>query len=247
MWVNTLARVYQMCYTIWVMNPIATLEASQKKAKLPEIHSGDTVRVHQRITEGKKSRVQVFEGLVIRYSKAGSLQAIITVRKIASGVGVEKSWLVHSPSVEKIQVVKRSKVRRAFLSYMRDRSGKSARLAEMGFDKEATNTADNRTANQIAEEESKTKEAQKEQAEVKKDVDATADKDAKDDEARQVEESTEDIAKEEDKKAAQDDATPASDNEPKDAPADEKVNSDGNDEQQEAAEEFKEGVDKAGK
>ena len=244
MWVNTLARVYQMCYTIWVMNPIATLEASQKKAKLPEIHSGDTVRVHQRITEGKKSRVQVFEGLVIRYSKAGSLQAIITVRKIASGVGVEKSWLVHSPSVEKIQVVKRSKVRRAFLSYMRDRSGKSARLAEMGFDKEATNAADNRTATQIAEE---SKAAEEEAKIAKEEEKLDGDKAAKNDEALQVEESTEDVAKEEDKKAVQDDATPASDNEPKDAPADEKVNSDGNDEQQEAAEEFKDGVDKAEK
>ncbi len=233
-----------MCYTIWVMNPIATLEASQKKAKLPEIHSGDTVRVHQRITEGKKSRIQVFEGLVIRYSKPGSLQAIITVRKIASGVGVEKSWLVHSPSVEKIQVVKRSKVRRAFLSYMRDRSGKSARLAEMGFDKEATNAADHRTATQIAEE---AKAADEEAKIAKEEEKIDGDKAAKNDEAKQVEESTEDVAKEEDKKAAEDDATPASDNEPKDAPADEKVNSDGNDEQQEAAEEFKDGVDKADK
>jgi large subunit ribosomal protein L19 len=221
------------------MNAISTLEASQKKTKIAEIHVGDTVRVHQRITEGKKSRVQVFEGLVIRYSKSGSLQAIITVRKIASGIGVEKSWLVHSPNVEKIQVVKRSKVRKAFLSYMRDRRGKSARLAEMGFDKDAVNASDNRTTAQIADEE---------QAKVaKEEKELDGDKAAKDDKARQVEESTDDIARDEDKKAAESDATPASDNEPKDAPQDEKINSDGNDEQQEAAEEFQQGVDRGQK
>ncbi len=99
------------------MNAIANLESSQKKTKLPSINVGDTVKIHQRITEGKKSRVQIFEGLVIRYRKTNSLQAFITVRKIASGVGVEKSWFVHNPTIEKIQVVKRSKVRRAF-SYL---------------------------------------------------------------------------------------------------------------------------------
>jgi large subunit ribosomal protein L19 len=229
------------------MNPIATLEASQKKTKIAEIHPGDTVRVHQRISEGKKSRVQVFEGLVIRYNKPNSLQAIITVRKIASGVGVEKSWLVHSPSVEKIQVVKRSKVRRAFLSYMRDRSGKSARLAEMGFDKEATNVSDNRTAKQIAEETGK--DAQKEQEKIAKEEERLdGDKAAKDDVMNQPDtENTDDVAKKENKEAADQDPTPASDNEPNNAPKQEKINSDGNDEQQEAAEEFAQGVDKADK
>lgn len=229
------------------MNAITELETSQKKTKIAEIHVGDTVRVHQRITEGKKNRVQVFEGLVIRYSKAGSLQAIITVRKIASGIGVEKSWLVHSPNVERIQVMKRSKVRRAFLSYMRDRSGKSARLAEMGFDKEAVNVADNRTAKQIAEEDGG--KAEKEQEKIAKDEEKLdGDKSAKDDVLNQPDtENTDGQVKKEEKTAAQDDATPASDNEPKSAPADENINSDGNDEQQEAAEEFKQGVDKAGK
>lgn len=219
------------------MNAISTLEASQKKTKLAEVHVGDTVRVHQRITEGKKSRVQVFEGLVIRYSKPGSLQAIVTVRKIASGIGVEKSWLVHSPNVEKIQIVKRSKVRQAFLGYMRDRSGKSARLAEMGFDKDAVNASDNRTTAQIESEE----EAKIAKEEVALDGDAAA----KDDVLNQPDtESTDGQIKKEEKAAAEGDATPASDNEPKNAPADEKINSDGNDEQQEAPEEFKEGVER---
>ncbi len=226
------------------MNAIATLEASQKKTKLPEIRVGDTVRIHQRISEGKKSRIQVFEGLVIRYRKTGSVQAFITVRKIASGVGVEKSWLVHSPSIEKIVVVKRSKVRRAFLSYMRDRSGKSARLAEMGFDKEATNDADSRTKIQIEAEDKATKE-EAEQAKIKKDVDKSGDASAKDDALNDADtESTEDIAREENKQAAKDDPNPAEDNVPANSPVDEKVNSDGNDEQREAAEEAQQGVDK---
>ncbi len=226
------------------MNAIATLEANQKKTKLPEIRVGDTVRIHQRISEGKKSRIQVFEGLVIRYRKTGSVQAFITVRKIASGVGVEKSWLVHSPSIEKIVVVKRSKVRRAFLSYMRDRSGKSARLAEMGFDKEITNEADSRTKTQIEAEDKASKE-EAEQAKIKKAVDESGDASAKDDALNDTDtESTEDIAKEEDKRAAKEDPNPAEDNVPATAPQDEKINSDGNDEQREAAEEAQEGVDK---
>jgi large subunit ribosomal protein L19 len=232
-----------LCYTTWVMNAITELETSQKKTKLPEVHVGDTVRIHQRITEGKKSRVQVFEGLVIRYRKTGSLQAFITVRKIASGIGVEKSWFVHSPSIEQIQVVKRSKVRRAFLSYMRDRSGKSARLAEMGFDKEAVNASDNRTAADIAGEEADEKDKI-----AKEEQELDGDKAAQDDAMNQPDtESTDGVEKEEKKQAAQDDPTPASDNEPKDAPEDEKINSDGNDEKQEAAEEFQQGVDKKDK
>lgn len=222
------------------MNAIVELETSQKKTKLPEVHVGDTVRIHQRITEGKKSRVQVFEGLVIRYRKTGSVQAFITVRKIASGIGVEKSWFVHSPSIEQIQVVKRSKVRKAFLSYMRDRSGKSARLAEMGFDKEAVNAADNRTAANIAQEE-----AEEKQKIASEEQELDGDKAAQDDVMNQPDtESTDGEVKEEQKQAAQDDPTPSSDNVPKDAPEDEKINSDGNDEQQEAAEEFKDGIDK---
>jgi len=222
------------------MNPITQLEASQKKTKLPDVRVGDTVKVHQRITEGKKSRVQIFEGLVIRYRKAGSLQAFITVRKIASGVGVEKSWFVHSPSIEQIQVVKRSKVRRAFLSYMRDRSGKSARLAETKFDKDSINEADNRTPSELA--------VQEQEKIAKQELELDGDKLAKEDVMNQPDtENTDAEIKKEQKQADSEDASPSSDNTASDAPADEKVNSDGNDEQQEAAEEFSQGVDKAGK
>ncbi|MBP5205066.1 50S ribosomal protein L19, partial [Candidatus Saccharibacteria bacterium] len=96
-------------------------------------------KVTQKIKEGDKSRLQVFEGVVIRTDRKDSHTARITVRKIASGVGVEKSFLIHSPLVEKIEIVKRSKVRRKNLSYLRDRSGKSARLANKDFDRSAVN------------------------------------------------------------------------------------------------------------
>ncbi|MEI9914379.1 MAG: 50S ribosomal protein L19 [Candidatus Saccharibacteria bacterium] len=97
------------------------------------VRSGDTVRVHQRIKEGNKERVQVFQGLVIKTSSRGGHLSRITVRRIASGIGVEKSFLMHSPLIVKVEVTKRSKVRRNYLSYMRSRTGKSARLANVGL------------------------------------------------------------------------------------------------------------------
>jgi large subunit ribosomal protein L19 len=118
---------------------IEKIENSFKKKQVVDVRSGDTVRVHQRIKEGSKERVQVFEGLVIRTDRKDSMTSTITVRRIASGVGVEKSFLIHSPLVEKIEVTKRSKVRRNYLTYMRSRSGKSARLAAVDFDKKAVN------------------------------------------------------------------------------------------------------------
>ena len=118
---------------------IEKIENSFKKKQVVDVRSGDTVRVHQRIKEGNKERVQVFEGLVIRTDRKDSMTSTITVRRISSGVGVEKSFLLHSPLVEKIEVTKRSKVRRNYLTYMRKRSGKSARLAAVDFDKKAVN------------------------------------------------------------------------------------------------------------
>lgn len=118
---------------------INKVNQAQKKAAVVDANSGDTVRVHQKIKEGSKERIQVFEGVVIRVDRAASHTARITVRKIASGVGVEKSFLLHSPLVEKIEIVRRSKVRRNYLSYLRDRSGKSARLRGVNFDREGVN------------------------------------------------------------------------------------------------------------
>ena len=113
---------------------------AQKKAAVVDVYSGDTVKVTQKIKEGGKFRSQVFEGVVIRTDRKGSHTARITVRKISSGIGVEKSFLIHSPLVEKIEVTKRAKVRRKNLTYLRERSGKSARLTAKDFDRAAVNT-----------------------------------------------------------------------------------------------------------
>jgi len=114
---------------------------AQKKASIVDVRSGDTVRVTQKIKEGEKFRSQVFEGVVIRADRKDSHTARITVRKVTSGVGVEKSFLIHSPLVEKIEIVHRGKVRRNNLSFLRERSGKSARLVNKNIDKATLNAA----------------------------------------------------------------------------------------------------------
>ena len=119
---------------------INTIQDRYKKTQVVDVRTGDTVKVHQKIKEGNKERVQIFEGLVIRTDRKNSLTSRITVRRIASGVGVEKSFVLHSPNVLKIEVVKRSKVRRNYLTYMRVRTGKSARLTSVDFDKKSVNT-----------------------------------------------------------------------------------------------------------
>lgn len=112
---------------------------AQKKKAVVDVRSGDTVKVTQKIKEGNKFRLQTFEGVVIRVDRKESHTARIVVRKVTSGVGVEKSYLIHSPLVEKIEITKRSKVRRNNLSYLRERSGKSARLRGKDFDRAAVN------------------------------------------------------------------------------------------------------------
>jgi large subunit ribosomal protein L19 len=112
---------------------------SFKKAIVVDVKSGDTVRVHQLIKEGAKERVQVFEGLVIRVKNKNSQTSSILVRRQTGGIGVEKSYLLHSPLVTKIEVTKRGKVRRNYLTYMRSLTGKKARLTSQDFDKNAVN------------------------------------------------------------------------------------------------------------
>ena len=112
---------------------------AQKKKSVVDVRSGDTFKVTQKIKEGNKFRLQTFEGIVIRVDRKESHTARIVVRKVTSGVGVEKSYLIHSPLVEKIEIVRRSKVRRNNLSYLRERSGKSARLSNKDFDRAAVN------------------------------------------------------------------------------------------------------------
>lgn len=130
---------------------IQKIEAQFKKAQVVDVRSGDTVKVHQKIKEGNKERIQIFQGMVIRCDRKGSHTSRITVRRIASGVGVEKSFMLHSPLVVKIEVTKRSKVRRNYLTYMRERTGKSARLTGKDFDRSINDVRDE-AAEKAAEE-----------------------------------------------------------------------------------------------
>ena len=107
---------------------LETFNKAQLKQELPDIRSGDTVRVHQKIKEKGKERIQVFEGLVLARKHGKGVSATITVRKVMSGVGVERIFPIHSPSIDKIEVVKRGKVRRAKLYYLREAKGRKARL-----------------------------------------------------------------------------------------------------------------------
>ncbi len=118
---------------------IQTINDRYKKSAVVDVRSGDTVKVHQKIREGSKERIQIFQGLVIRTDLKNSHTSRITVRRIASGVGVEKSFMLHNPLIVKVEVTKRSKVRRNYLSYMRERTGKSARMTGLDFDKDSVN------------------------------------------------------------------------------------------------------------
>lgn len=130
---------------------IQKVNDEQKKAAVVDVRSGDTVKVHQKIKEGSKERVQIFEGVVIRTDNKKSHTSRITVRKVASGVGVEKSFLLHGPNVLKVEIVRRAKVRRNFLSFLRNRSGKSARLTAVQFDREAVNNVHDKASEQAEE------------------------------------------------------------------------------------------------
>ncbi len=109
---------------------IRNIEAAQMKAEAPEFNVGDTVRVHGKIKEGNRERIQVFEGVVLK-KQGGSNRATFTVRKSSNGIGVEKTWPLHSPNVEKVEVIRRGKVRRAKLNYLRQRVGKAAKVKEL--------------------------------------------------------------------------------------------------------------------
>ena len=111
------------------MDIIKSIEHEQLKNKIPELKVGNTVRVHVRIKEGNKERIQVFEGIIIKV-QGGGVNKSFTVRKISYGVGVEKTFLVHSPLVEKVELVRVGKARRARLFYLRDRVGKAAKTKE---------------------------------------------------------------------------------------------------------------------
>ena len=112
------------------MEIIKAIEQEQLKSDLPKFSAGDTVKVHIRVKEGKRERIQIFEGVVLKRQNGG-VRETFTVRKISFGVGVEKIFPVHSPSIEKIEVTRKGKVRRAKLNYLRDRVGKAAKVKEV--------------------------------------------------------------------------------------------------------------------
>ncbi len=114
------------------MNILDKIDQEQMRFDLPEFRPGDTVKVHIRIIEGNKERIQIFEGVVIK-RKRGNMNATFTVRKISHGVGVEKTFALHSPRIETIEVVTKGRVRRSRLYYLRDRRGKAARIRERGL------------------------------------------------------------------------------------------------------------------
>ena len=109
---------------------IKKIEAEQLKAEVPEFNVGDTVKVYAKIKEGNRERIQVFEGTVLK-KQGGSTRATFTVRKNSNGIGVEKTWPLHSPNGERVEVVRRGKVRRAKLNYLRKRVGKAAKVKEL--------------------------------------------------------------------------------------------------------------------
>jgi len=112
------------------MDIIKAIEAEQMKDNLPDFNVGDTVRVHYKVKEGNRERIQVFEGTVIK-RQGGGVRETFTVRRISYGVGVERTFPLHSPRIEKIEITRRGKVRRAKLYYLREREGKSAKVKEM--------------------------------------------------------------------------------------------------------------------
>ena len=109
---------------------IKNIEAAQLKAEAQAFNVGDTVKVYGKIKEGNRERIQIFEGIVIK-KQGGSCRETFTVRKNSNGIGVEKTWPLHSPNVERVEVVRRGKVRRAKLNYLRDRVGKAAKVKEL--------------------------------------------------------------------------------------------------------------------
>lgn len=149
---------------------IEAFNKTQLKSSLPDIRPGDTVRIHQKIKEGDKERSQAFEGLVIARKHGKGIEATITVRKVVSGIGVEKIFPVHSPIIEKIDLIKRGKTRRAKLYYLRTAKGKRARLKKKDFAKVIANEppVEEPQAEETPKEEQKTEEVKEEKSEEAK-------------------------------------------------------------------------------
>jgi large subunit ribosomal protein L19 len=212
---------------------IQQVEQAHRKKALPLVQSGDSVRVHQAIREGNKKRIQIFHGVVVRTHRPSELTANITVRRIASGVGVEKTFLLHSPNVTKVEVIRRGKVRRNFLSYLRGRRGKSARLQELSFDRTAANVS---ASFETGEDEAVPQQPQAQddrQAKTDEQRDAEITELPEEDISVPADVSTEDVAKDENKAAAAEDGVSLAED------------PEGGDEEQLSADEVDSGTDRA--
>ena len=182
------------------MDILKSIEHEQLKNKIPELRIGNTVRVHVRIKEGNKERIQVFEGIIIK-KQGGGVNETFTVRRISYGVGVEKTFLVHSPMVEKVEVVRVGKARRAKLYYLRDRVGKAAKTKEkVGARIETkeivikeevvpgeSEAAEEATAEEVAEVAAEAKAAEEVKEEVKEEAKVEAEAEAKPEEDKKDE------------------------------------------------------------
>jgi len=171
------------------MNLISKVEKNHFK-KLPLLKSGDVVRIHQKVREGGKERIQVFEGIIIRYSGGTGAGAAITVRKISYGIGVEKTYPLHSPNIVKIEVIKRSKVRRAFLGYLRALRGKKARFKEKEFDQFIVNIEER---DLTPEELVKPEEIEEKVEETIENIEASVNEQKKEEGIEQIEEKIEEV------------------------------------------------------
>lgn len=197
------------------MEVLKSLTEKQQR-KVPDLRPGDTVRVHTKIIEGSKERIQVYEGVVIRVKGSGNAQTF-TVRKISYGIGVERTFLAQSPKLAKIEIRKRSTVRRAYLTYLRDLRGKAAKLKDKRFDMLAVNIAPELKAEDLAP------------ATAEEDLDAELTEISNEAEDIKDDVSTEDVAEGETKEAEADDVSDET----------------GNDHQDNQIEEIAEGIEKA--
>lgn len=184
------------------MDIIKSIEHEHLKEKIPVLKVGNTVRVHQRIKEGNRERIQVFEGIIIK-KQGGGLNATFTVRRIASGVGVEKTFLVHSPLVEKVELVRVGKARRAKLYYLRDRVGKAAKTREQVGARIENKEITVKTAveEEPVEEAPKAEEAPVEEVKAEETVEAKATEEVKEETAKTEEPVVEETVKAEEPKA----------------------------------------------
>ena len=142
---------------------LETVAKATLKQNVPDIQPGDVIRVHQKLKEGDKERIQVFEGVVLAKKHGVGINATITVRKVTQGVGVERIFPIHSPLIEKIEIVRRSKVRRAKLYYLREAKGRKARLKAKAFNLEVPEKPDPEQEQQPAESETQASETQAEE------------------------------------------------------------------------------------